>query len=290
MGFAEAIAGDGFKLLAEVDPPKGSDASEFIDAVLALRGRVDGVVVTDCPYGVMRMTPLAPARLLMDRNVTPTIELGARDRNRLSFQGDLLGAWALGVREIIVREPPDPQLGDQPGAKAAGDLDLEAVLQCVANLNAGKDAAGEPLTGQTDFLLGVSLDVSDDPEFNRKVAESVPMLAERGVRFVVLGPTYDLDVLDKVAQQANGCNMALFTSLLLLKSVSMIRYLNSLPGAPNIPDEYLKRMRKAPVKPQAGLEIAAGFLEECGKHCKGAVVHGLGWGPRLPEFLTLLGR
>lgn len=290
MGFADAIAGDGFKLLAEVDPPKGADAAEFLNTVLAIRGRVDGIIVTDCAYGVMRMTPLAPARLLMERNVTPAMVLGTRDRNRLSFQGDLLGAWALGVREILIREGGDTDLGDQPGAKSAGDLDLEAVLHCVASLNNGQDAAGEPLQGQTDFLVGTTLDVSDDDAFNRQVADSMPMLAQRGVRFVVLGPTYDMQVLDLVADAARRAKVALFCSVMLLKSVSMIRYLNSLPGAPNIPDDYLKRMRKAPVKPQAGMEIAAKFLEEAGERCKGAVLHGLGWGPRLPEFLTLLGR
>ena len=66
MGLVDAIASDRFSVLAEVDPPKGADASGFTDAVMAIRGRVDGVVVTDCAYGVMRMTPLALARLLIE--------------------------------------------------------------------------------------------------------------------------------------------------------------------------------------------------------------------------------
>lgn len=290
MGFVDAIASDRFSVLAEVDPPKGADATGFTDAVMAIRGRVDGVVVTDCAYGVMRMTPLAPARLLVERNVTPAVVLGTRDRNRYSFQGDLLGAWALGVREILVREGDDPDLGDQPGAKTAGDLDLEDVLHAVANLNKGQDAAGEDLEGQTDFCLGVALDISDDNSFNQKIADSLPILADRGVQFVVLGPTYDMAVLDRMSTAAKNANIALFCSVMLLKSVSMIRYLNNLPGAPNIPDEYLQRMRKAPVKPQAGMEIAAAFVKDAGDRCSGAVLHGLGWGPRLPEFLTILGR
>jgi len=290
MGFADAIAGNGFALLAEVDPPKGADTTEFIDTVLSIRGRVDGVVVTDSAYGVMRMTPLAPARLLMDRNVSPAVVLGTRDRNRHSFQGDLLGAWALGVREVVIREGGDPDHGDQPGAKSARDLDLESALHCVTSLNSGKDAAGEPLQGHTDFVVGAALDVSDDDGFNRQVADAMPMLAERGVRFAVLGPTYDMKILELLADAAKKANVALFCSVMLLKSVSMIRYLDSLPGAPNIPADYLARMRKAPVKQQAGLEIAAEFLAKAGDKCQGAVLHGLGWGARLPEFLTLLGR
>jgi methylenetetrahydrofolate reductase (NADPH) len=290
MGFADAVAGDGFKLLAEVDPPKGTDPQTFLDTALGIRGRVDGIVVTDCAYAIMRMTSLAPSRLLIERNVDPVMALASRDRNRLSFQGDLLAAWALGVRELLIQEGADPSVGDQRGAKSSGDLDLDTALQCVGAVNAGKDLDGEPLEGQADFFYGVTLDVSDDEAANRKACDTLPQLKERGVGCVVLSPTYDLSIIDLFSEAAARSELPLFTTVMLLKSVSMIRYLNSLPGVPNIPDEHLKAMRSAPVKPQAGLDIAARFLKDIEQRCKGAVLHGLGWGARLPELLSQVGR
>ncbi|MFH2005803.1 MAG: methylenetetrahydrofolate reductase [bacterium] len=290
MGFADAVAGDGFKLLAEVDPPKGTDPQTFLDTALSLRGRVDGIVVTDCAYAIMRMTSLAPSRLLIERNVAPVMSLAARDRNRLSFQGDLLAAWALGVRELLIQEGADPAVGDQRGAKSSGDLDLATALGCVSAVNAGKDLDGEPLEGRADFFYGVTLDVSDDESANREVAATLPELGELGVGCVVLSPTYDLSILDLFSAAAADAKLPLFTTVMLLKSVSMIRYLNSLPGVPNIPEAHLQTMRSASVKQQAGLDIAVHFLKDVEKRCKGAVLHGLGWGARLPELLSQVGR
>ncbi len=289
-GLAKRLEDKDFLLLAEVDPPKGVDTSGFLDTVLGIRGRVDAVLVTDGSNAIMRMTPLAPCRLLIERNLEPVMVHNGRDRNRISFQGDLLAAHALGVRTVLLKEGQDPSVGDQPMARSGGDLDLEVMLQCINALNTGRDLAGEALSGQTDFLVGAVLDVSDDVNVNRRSAEGLARLAELGAHYVVLGPTYDANIIDLFARPAEQAGLDLFASIMLLKSVAMIRYLNNLPGTPSIPNEFLKRMLDSPVKKQAGMEIAASFLKDIEERCQGAVLITLGWGTRLPEFLTRLGR
>lgn len=290
MSLADKLSKNEFSLLAEVDPPKGADPSVFLDSVMAIRGRVDAVAVTDGASAIMRMTPLAPCRLLIERSVEPVMVHNGRDRNRISFQGDLLSAWALGIRNVLIKEGQDPAVGDQPMARSSGDLNLEVMLQCIQGLNAGKDLAGEALSDQTGFTVGAVLNVSDDANMNRKRAESIHRLGELGVRFVVLGPTYDANIIDIFAKAAEEAGIDLFASLMLLKSVAMIRYLNNLPGTPSVPNEFLKQMMDSPVKKQAGMEIAAGFLKDIENKCQGAVLIALGWGTRLPEFLKLIGR
>ena len=115
-------------------------------------------------------------------------------------------------------------------------------------------------------------------------------LAELGVRFVVLGPTYDVNILDLFSRSAEDTGVKVFASIMLLKSVAMVRYLNNLPGVPSIPHEFLKMMMKAPVKAQAGLNIAASFVGDIKARCQGAVLITIGWENRLPEFLDLVGR
>ena len=92
------------------------------------------------------------------------------------------------------------------------------------------------------------------------------------------------------AQAAEAAGVSLLASVMLLKSVAMVRYLNNLPGVPAIPHEFLKQMLDAPVKQRAGLEIASSFIGDLTSRCQGAVLIALGWGNRLPEFLDLLGR
>lgn len=290
MNFSEVIEKQAFALLAEVDPPKGVNTKGFLNAALSIKGRVDALVVTDAAHAFMRMTPLAPSRLLLDHNLDPVMIVNGRDRNRLSFQGDLLSARALGVRNILVKEGQDAAVGDQPMVQSSGDLDLETMLKCASALNDGKDLSGEALDGATDFMVGAALEVSDDVNANQRTAESVPRLGELGVRFVVLGPTYDVNILDLFSRAAEDTGVKVFASIMMLKSVAMVRYLNSLPGVPSIPHEFLKMMMKAPVKAQAGLNIAASFVRDIEARCQGAVLITIGWENRLSEFLDLVGR
>jgi methylenetetrahydrofolate reductase (NADPH) len=290
MDFSSVLENEEFALLTEVDPPKGVDLSGFVDNVLAIKGRVSAVAVTDGASAIMRMTPLVPCRALIDHNIEPVMILNGRDRNRISFQGDLLAAWSAGVKNVLFKHGQDPSIGDQPMVGSANDLDLTVMLQCATALNDGRDLGGEQLAGKPGFTVGAFVDVSDDVNLNRKNSESLDSLAKGGVRYVVLGPTYDVNIVDMFAESCENAGLRLLASVMLLKSVAMIRYLNNLPGVPNVPNEFLKQMIGSPVKQQAGMEIAAGFIRDIQDKCKGAMLIALGWGSRMPEFLDLLGR
>jgi len=278
------------RIVAEIDPPKGARLDGFIHRAMALRGRVDAVRVTDSEHAIMRMSPVAPCLLLQEKGFVPEMVITGRDRNRISLQADLLSAAALGIKEIILKVGHDPAEGDQPVARSSGDLDLVTMLQCVAALNSGRDLAGEPLEGKTDFTVGVALDLSDDINVNRERAEFFRQLTTYGVHSVTLGPTYDLNIIEPFLPLAEETGIRLLTSVMLLKSVTMVRYLNNLPGVPSIPQEFLRKMIEAPVKSEAGMQVAAELLRELLPLGDGVVLLAIGWKDRLPEFLDLLGR
>ncbi len=279
-----------YSLIAEIDPPKGVNLDTFLATALQVRGRVDGVRVTDCEHAIMRMSPIAPCLALKEKNIEPEMIITGRDRNRISFQAELLSAAALGIKNIVIKEGHDPAEGDQPVARTSGDLDLVSMLQCVAALNSGKDLAGEALDGATDFHLGVALELSDDVNFNRERAEFFKQLGRYGVQSVTLGPTYDLNIVELFVPFAEETGIKLFASVMFLKSVTMVRYLNNLPGVPSIPQEFLKKMMEAPVKKDAGMQVAADLMRDLAPLGDGVVLHAMGWRDRLPEFLELIGR
>jgi methylenetetrahydrofolate reductase (NADPH) len=279
-----------YRLIAEIDPPKGANLEPFIETALQLRGRIDNARVTDCEHAIMRMSPLAPCLKLMDKGFEPEMIITGRDRNRISFQADLLCAAALGIKNIVIKEGHDPAEGDQPVARTSGDLDLVSMLQCAAALNAGKDLGGESLDGATDFTIGVAIDLSDDVNFNRERAEFFKQMEGYGVHSVTLGPTYDLNIIEQFVPFAEQTGIALYTSVMFLKSVTMVRYLNNLAGVPSIPQEFLKKMMDAPVKKDAGMSVAGEFMRELAPLGDGIVLLAIGWRNRLPEFLDLLGR
>lgn len=277
-------------LIAEIDPPKGVNLESFLSTALKLRGRVDTVRVTDSEHAIMRMSPIAPCLSLREKGFQPEMIITGRDRNRISFQADLLSAAALGIKNIVIKEGHDPAEGDQPVARTSGDLDLDSMLQCAAALNSGRDLAGETLDGATEFNIGVSLDISDDVNFNRERAEYFKKLVQYGVHAVTLGPTYDLNIIEQFVPVAEETGIKLFTSVMFLKSVTMVRYLNNLPGVPSIPQEFLKKMMQAPVKKDAGMQAAADLMRDLAPLGDGIVLLAIGWRDRLPEFLDLVGR
>lgn len=279
-----------YSLIAEIDPPKGVNLDTFLATALQVRGRVDGVRVTDCEHAIMRMSPIAPCLALKEKGLEAEMIITGRDRNRISFQAELLSAAALGIKNIVIKEGHDPAEGDQPVARTSGDLDLVSMLQCVAALNNGKDLAGETLDGATDFHLGVAIELSDDVNFNRERAEFFKQLGQYGVQSVTLGPTYDLNIVEQFLPFAEEAGIKLFASVMFLKSVTMVRYLNNLPGVPSIPQEFLKKMMEAPVKKDAGMQVAADLMRDLAPLGDGVVLHAMGWRDRLPEFLDLIGR
>ena len=290
MRFADVVNQKDYSLVVQMEPPKGTDVDALLGSALAVRGRVDAVVFSDNPMAVMRMNPLAPCHMLQHKNMETILTLTARDRNRLAFQGELLAAWALGIRSVLLRLGRDSAYGDHPLAVPCNDLKREDMLEAVQAFREGKDLAGQPLNAPAAFHAGVAVEISDDAQTNRGRAADLPRLARLGAQFVFLGPTYHTDTVQEFCEAAAGTGLKVFASVLLLKSAGMAKYLNNMPGNPKVPDPIIDRIRKAPVKPRACLEIAAETVLELRNHCNGAVLLPLGWEDKLPELLDLLSR
>jgi len=287
MRFAEVVNQKRFSLVVQMDPPKGTDLSSLLNAALAVRGRVDAVSFTDNPVATMRMSPIAPCQLLRQKNMEPILVINSRDRNRLAFQSDLLAAWALGVQSVILNQGGDPTYGDHPLAVPCNDLDVKGMLETVSSFREGKDLSGHPVDKAPSFHAGVSIEISDDEQANRKRAEGLAQLAKLGAQFVFLGPTYEKETIKAFSEAASATGMKVFASLLLLKSVGMAKYLNNMPGKPNVPEDVIHKIQKAPIKPKACLEIAADFMKEIESVCDGVVILPLGWEAKIPELLDL---
>jgi 5,10-methylenetetrahydrofolate reductase len=290
MSFADVVNQKGFSLVVRMDPPKGGDVSQFIDMALAIRGRVDATCLSDCPMAVMRMNPLAPCHLLQQKKMETILNLNARDRNRLGIQSDLLAAWTLGVRSILLCEGEDPSYGDHPLTRACKDLDMEGLLSVVSAFKEGKDLAGQPVAAAPAFHTGIEIQLSDDPDQNSKKAAAINKWGKLGVDFVFVGNTYDPELIKPFAEAAAGSGIKVFASIVLLKSLGMAKYLNSIKGIPNIPDSVMQKITKAPIKQKACLEIAADFVGEIRKVASGVVICPLGWEAKVPELLDLLQR
>src|SRR5882672_10927458 len=137
-----ALASGRFVITAEVTPPVSCNAEDLLAKALPLKGLADAVNVTDGAGARAHLGALAAATILLRNGVEPVLQLTCRDRNRLALQSDLLGAAALGIRNLLVLRGDDPSAGDQPDAKPVFDLDSLQLLGLADVLRHGRYLSG----------------------------------------------------------------------------------------------------------------------------------------------------
>ena len=153
-----------FVLTAEVVPPASCDADDLLKKALPLRSLADAVNVTDGAGARAHMGATAAAGILMQHGIEPILQLACRDRNRIALQGELMGAAALGIRNLLLLRGDDPTAGDQPDAKPVFDLDTAGLLLTAAGIrDRGELPSGRKVAGHADFFLGVADSPIDSP-------------------------------------------------------------------------------------------------------------------------------
>ncbi|MDX2097766.1 MAG: methylenetetrahydrofolate reductase, partial [Leptolyngbyaceae cyanobacterium bins.59] len=149
--FRQAAQSGEFLVTAEACPPKGSDPTHMLEMAKLLKGRVHAVNITDGSRAVMRMSSIAACVLLQQHGLEAICQFTCRDRNRIGLQSDLLGAYALGIRNVLALTGDPVKAGDYPDAKSVFDLESVRLSQGISKLNAGLDWNDKPLTdGATD--------------------------------------------------------------------------------------------------------------------------------------------
>jgi methylenetetrahydrofolate reductase (NADPH) len=198
MALQEALKSGKFVVTTEVGPLKGTDTSEVMEVAEILKGKVDGVNVTDQQSAVMRLGSLATCALLVQKGLDPVFQMTCRDRNRIALQSDLLSAHVLGIKNVLVISGDFPSLGDHIDAKEVYDLDSEQLIWTVNQMNDGHDLAGNELQGKTDFFVGAVVKPVSDTEASAEL--QLAMMEKKisvGARFFQTQAVYEVDAFEQ---------------------------------------------------------------------------------------------
>ena len=252
-----ALASGQPALTAEVMPPRGGDPSRSLAAAGSLRGWVHAVNVTDGSRAVMRMSSLALCRLLLDAGIEPVLQLACRDRNRIALQAELLGAHALGVRNLLCLTGDPVRAGDQPGARPVNELEAVRLLQLVQQFNGGQDPVqGELPDGPTDLFAGAAA----DPQSASWSGLKSRLLRKKhaGARFIQTQMVMDAEALKRfVGDLAAPLDLPVLAGVFLLKSARNAAFINRVVPGANIPQAVIDRLAGAPDPAAEGVAIAA---------------------------------
>jgi 5,10-methylenetetrahydrofolate reductase len=285
MTLREKLNDGKFVITAELSPPKGPDVSELLERARNLKGWVNAANLTDNNRAVMCMSPVAAAALIYKEGIDPILQMTCRDRNRMAVQSDLLGAYALGVRNVLTLTGDPVKAGDHPEAKEVYDIDSLQLMKALQELNRGVNLAGKELNGKTDFFIGAAANPGakdlevEFSKFQKKV--------EFGAQFFQTQGVYEVEPFKKFMELVRPFSPKVIAGIILLKSAKMARFLNEKVPGIHVPDSFIDLLEKSSDPTGTGVQIAAQTIRDLDGVAHGVHLMCLGREDLIPEILKV---
>jgi len=242
---AHALAKGTFVAAVELVPPRGYRADDVIARARALKIQgIDVVTIPDTLRAGARVSALSLAVLVEQQaGVETLLHYSSRDRRLLGIQSDLLGAHAMGLRNLLLITGDPGRIGDYPDATAVFDVDSIGLTNVVARLNRGSDVGGQAIGAPTAFHIGVSLNPTTT-DFEQEVRR-FEYKVDAGAEFVVTRPIFDLRAFDPFLQRIRDAGLPVIAGVVPFENARHAEFMaNEVPGV-RVPDELLERMRRA---------------------------------------------
>ena len=270
-------------------PPRGGEIKRTLEHAALLKDWVHAVNVTDGSRAVMRMSSLAVCRLLLDAGVEPVWQQACRDRNRIGLQADLLGAHALGIRNILCLTGDPVRAGDQPQARPVNELESVRLLKQVAAFNRGEDPVDGTLPdGPTDLFAGAAAD-PQSPSWSG-LSSRIRRKQQAGARFVQTQMVMDEDCLKRFVDEITApLGLPVLAGVFLLKSAKNAAFINRVVPGACIPQAIIERLASASNPADEGINIAAEQVRRYAQTCQGVHLMAVKAEERIPLILERAG-
>ena len=238
-------------------PPRGGSPIRSLKIAQLLKDKVHAVNITDGSRAVMRMCSLAMSKLLLENWIEPVMQISCRDRNKIALQSDILGANALGIKNILCITGDSVKAGDQQDAKAVHELESVKLLHQIQAFNKGIDPTlGELYDERTSLFSGAAADPSCKNQ--KSLKNRIMKKKEAGARFLQTQMVMEKQNLIEFCEKiSNPLEIPVIAGVFLLKSYKNALFINKyVPGA-NIPENILNRLKDANDPLKEGIQIAA---------------------------------
>lgn len=253
----------GFVVSVELDPPKGSNPEKLLKVTAELKKiGADAVNIADSPLARVKMSCLALAYLIKQSvDIDIILHFTTRDRNLMGLQADLLGAHAVGIKDILALTGDPPSLGDYPQATAVYDVDSIGLVSIIQKLNSGSDFFGNSIGKPTNFSIGIAFNPTA-PDYRLELSR-LEQKVKAGGQYVFTQPLFDIDLIKKSVDDIAKFDLPIMLGILPLVSYKHAEFLhNEVPGI-MIPNRILDRMNKAGEKSTSeGQDIALELIEK----------------------------
>jgi homocysteine S-methyltransferase len=261
----EKLATGEFVISIELDPPKGLNPTKLLaGAALLQQAGADCINIADSPMARVRMSCIALARLIQDHlGMETIIHFTTRDRNLMALQSELLGAHALGIRNILALTGDPLRVGDYPNTTGVWDLDSIGLIEVLRGLNEGHDAVASSLSAKASFCIGCALNLNMTDEETEREIEKYQRKVDAGADFIMTQPIYDIAPLERFLRRVGKPPIPMLLGYVLLHSSRHAEYLhNEVPGI-LIAEDIRARLKAAGEHGhEEGMQVAQELLQQ----------------------------
>ena len=285
-----------FAVTAECGPPRGSDPGVISKKAELLKGYVDAVNVTDNQTAIVRMSSITACTHLLQMGLEPVMQMVTRDRNRIALQSDILGAYSLGIKNILCLSGDHQTFGSQPDAMNVFDIDSIQLIHAVrAMREEGKDMSGFDLKGPPRMFIGAAANPFADP-FEYRVIRLAKKI-DAGVDFIQTQCVYNLDRFKewiKMAREEGLTEKAhILAGVTPLRSAGMAKYMAEKVAGMDVPESVITRMAGVPKETasEEGIKICIETIAELReiKDVHGVHIMAIEWEEKVGEVVKAAG-
>ncbi len=283
-----------FAVTAEIGPPRSASGDAVRQRARLLKGSADAFNLTDNQTAIVRLSSVASAALCIQEGVEPVVQMTCRDRNRIALQSDLLGAAALGVRNVLCLSGDHPRFGNQREAKSVYDIDPVQELTVFRQMrDEGKVWGGDALDEAPNVYLGAVANPFADP-FDLRVVRLAKKVAA-GAEFVQTQAVFDLDRFERFMEHVQDKRLDervhILAGVIPLRSAKAAIYMKNKVSGMSVPDEVVERMKNASEPKKEGVRICLETIEHLRtiKGVHGIHIMAIGWEDIVPEVVERAG-
>ena len=267
MTLKEKIDSGEFIVCGELGPPQSANPCAVEKKVVHFRDVVDAVNVTDNQTAIVRMSSIASAKILLDQEIEPIVQMTCRDRNRIAIQSDLLGASALGVENVLCLTGDYMKFGNHPEARSVFDMDSIQLIATLKEMNDGFFLSGDKMKTPPSFCIGGAANPFAEP-FEMRIIRLEKKI-KAGAHFIQTQPVFDLprfaQWMEAVVELGLHEQTAILAGVMPVKSAKALHHMqDEVPGMRIDPD-YIFRMERALDPKKEGIKIAVEIIQEIRK-------------------------
>ena len=254
-----------FTITAEISPPLSAGPTELEAKIDLLKGSVHAINITDNPGATAHISSLAGSVIVLNKGIDPILQMTCRDRNRLAIQSELMGASALGIRNVLALSGDPIRVGNQPDAKAVFDINSKTLLSIIEDMNSkGQTMAGRELLTKAEFFPGAAA-IVHDPEIDwdpKKLSNK----AKAGAKFIQTQFCFDVELLtrymNRIVESDLSEQLYFIIGLGPLKSDKSAKWMKDKLFGTVMPESIVSRMAQATDQVREGIDICAELIDQ----------------------------